>query len=144
MQENGQDTAGKKNISELTDADLYHYRCKQDEKLFGEYMKEQFAVLGYEIHVKKNYLRDVWFRTRDDSMKGLMDFPAHEIKVGEDSCLVYDIPPERMQEALNKANPYKGELFFPVQVEEYGHEMGLDYIANPEEVVSQINNLRKI
>lgn len=126
----------KKKFSELTDADLYHYRCKQDEKLFGEYMKERFANIDHEIHDKKNYLRDVWFRTRDDSMKGLMDFPTHEAVVGEDTCLVYDIPPERMQEALDKANPYKGELFFPVQYMNYSkakilYVHGYNFIVHP-------------
>ena len=63
----------KKDISKLKDAELYHYRHEQDEKLFGEYMKQRLALLEREVHEKKNYLRGEWFRTRDDSMKGLMD-----------------------------------------------------------------------
>ena len=105
----------KKEISELKDGELYHYRAMQNEKMFGEYMNKRLALLDHEIHDKKNYLRDVWFRTRDDSMKGLMDFPTREVNVGEDTCLVYEIPPEKLQEALDKANPYKGDLFFPAK-----------------------------
>ena len=84
----------KKDISELKDGELYHYRAMQNEKMFGEYMNKRFAILDHEINDKKNYLRDVWFRTRDDNMKGLMDFPTREVNVGEDTCLVYEIPRE--------------------------------------------------
>ena len=123
---------GKK--SELFDADLYHYRHRQDEKLYGEYMKAEFAILDHEIHDKKNYLRAGWFRTRNDSMKGLMDFPTHEVTVGEDTCLVCEIPPKRLQEALDKANPYKGVLYFPAQC--YGNAViiyfhGYTFILKP-------------
>ena len=62
-----------------------------------------------------NYLRDYYFHFwRSDDCKGKLPFPAHEVQVGEDKCLVYDIPKERMQEALDMANPLKGIIQFPV------------------------------
>ena len=111
----------KKDVSKLYDAELYQYRHEQDEKRFGEYMNQILALEEHEVYAKKNFLRHPWFKVcRDDSMKGRMDFPTREVKVGEDTCLVYDIPPERMQEALDKANPFKGEVFFPVQYYNFG------------------------
>ena len=126
----------KKDISKLRDAELYQYRHEQDEKLFGEYMNKLLALEEREVYEKKNYLRGHWFRIRDESTKGLMDFPTHEVKVGEDTCLVYDIPPERMQEALDKANPYKGALFFPVRYCNFGkavilYAFGYNFIVKP-------------
>jgi hypothetical protein len=126
----------KKDVSKLKDADLYHYRHQQDEKRFGEYMNKILALEEHEVNEKKNYLRGHWFRIRDESTKGLMDFPTHEVKVGEDTCLVYDIPPERMQEALDKANPFKGEIFFPVRYCNFGkalilYAFGYNFIVKP-------------
>ena len=127
----------KKDISELKDAELYRYRARRNEKRFGEYMDKLLALEDHEVHEKKNFLRQVWFKgIRDDSMKGRMDFPTREVKVGEDTCLVYDIPPERMQEALDKANPHKGEVFFPVEYYNYRkaiilYAFGYNFIVKP-------------
>ena len=69
-----------------------------------------------EVYEEKNYLRQSFFQLfRDDTTKGKMDFPAHSVTVGKDTCFVYEIPPKKMQAALNRANHLKGDVFFPIR-----------------------------
>ena len=90
-----------------------------------------------EIIRRKNFLRLPHFRLfRDDSTKGKLDYPTHEIKVGDDTCLCYDIPADKMQEVLDTANPCKGDYFFPVEYRNYRYAMilyayGHNYIVRP-------------
>lgn len=81
---------------------------KAQQKAFADYERE--------VYIEKNFLRKAFFRLYiNDTTKGKMDFPTHEVTVGKDTCLVYDIPPERMQEALDRANHLKGDRYFPIR-----------------------------
>ena len=69
-----------------------------------------------ENHRKGNFLRSPSFLFfRDDNCRKKLPYPTHEVKVGEDKCLVYDIPKEKMQEVLDYVNPLKGQITFPIK-----------------------------
>ena len=69
----------------------------------------------HQIYASGNYLRLPHFKSiRYKDNQGKLSYPTHEVMVGEDKCLVYDIPREKMQDALDKANAFKGMRVYPV------------------------------
>lgn len=65
--------------------------------------------------LKGNYLRLPYFASYEDTApSGMLNFPTIVVTVGEDTCLLYDIPDERLQEVLDYVNPLKGVMSFPV------------------------------
>lgn len=67
-----------------------------------------------KIYDSGNYLRLPHFRiVRYKDNQGKLPYPTHEVVVGEDKCLVYDIPRNMMQKALDKANAFKGLRIYP-------------------------------
>ena len=69
----------------------------------------------YEIWECGCYLRKAFFRlARRERNCHKLSYEAKEVKVGFDTCLVYDIPPEDMQSVLDELNPLGEDVSFPV------------------------------
>lgn len=62
-----------------------------------------------------NYLRLPYFAAfRHEHAKGLLPYPTREIRVGDDTCLMYDIPRAELQGVLDKIWAWWGQSRFVV------------------------------
>lgn len=85
-------------------------------------MKGEFLMIKYaqtieenDIEMRKgNFLRHVYFGLIEEiaTSRDKLDFPTHQLQIGEDFCEEYEIPKECMQNVLSEVNPLDHEEHF--------------------------------